>query len=420
MSHSDLRSDPLPVVVPLLAAAGTAMRWTFGPGISICFVVVVVLAPVWLGHLGRFRGARALVAIGFTAALWGIFLTLLDPDRASDVSLLTSETVTLLSMVGAVGTLLWVRSSVGVTWTAIAFAIGALANTAFAGGLMENLWKYSLVVPVALILLALADRYSGRLTECAVLLALAAVSAVSDSRSITSFLLLSAAVVIWQLRQSTGSGKGRPWQTLVGLLVLGLGMYSFIQSLILDGLLGDAAQQRSQTQLDATGSLITGGRPELGAALALILRQPWGYGSGTVPRSLDVWAAKTGMSELNYDPNNGYVEVYMFGGHFEVHSVLGDLWIRFGPLGALFALLVVGYSTYSVAARISTRTASAVVIFLVILGLWDTFFSPFLSSYRTLALFLALAAIPLQDQARGTRTRRSPRGNHLMTPPPAT
>ena len=41
------------------------------------------------------------------------------------------------------------------------------------------------------------------------------------------------------------------------------------------------------------------------------------------------------MSALNYDPNNGYVEQYLFGQGYEVHSVLGDLWIHFGVAGAL-------------------------------------------------------------------------------------
>lgn len=29
---------------------------------------------------------------------------------------------------------------------------------------------------------------------------------------------------------------------------------------------------------------------------------------------VDVWIVKMGMSELNYDLDNGYVEGYMFGG----------------------------------------------------------------------------------------------------------
>src|SRR5699024_4445417 len=86
---------------------------------------------------------------------------------------------------------------------------------------------------------------------------------------------------------------------------------------------------------------------------------------------------------------------YMFGQKIEVHSVLGDLWISFGPLAALFAFLLVGSATYAVARAVTLQSCPGVVIYLLLLGVWDTFFSPLLPSSPTLALLFAVTAIPL-------------------------
>jgi O-antigen ligase len=258
-------------------------------------------------------------------------------------------------------------------------------------------------VPVIIIVLGLTSTSGRRWLDLLALGALAAVCLVSDSRSMTSFLLLSGVIVLWQSFMPPGRRRPRPAQTLLLLGLLSVAAFSLLQALILDGALGDAAQQRTQAQIDTSGSLIAGGRPELGAATALISHRPQGFGSGVLPTSQDVWIAKSGMSGLNYDPNNGYVEGYMFGGQYEVHSVLGDMWLRFGPLGAAFALMLVVCAVYAVARSVSIKAASGLAVLLTLLGAWDTFFSPLLTSSRTLALLFALTAIPVADLARRRR-----------------
>jgi len=384
-----------PIVIPLVAAAGVAVRYQIAGGVSVALLVAIVFAPVWLGSLGRFRGMRAFMLLGAGAVLWGAVASLLDPERTFSSALFIIETSTFLAMLGAAGTLLWVRECVGSTWAVVAFAVGAFVNVALTGGNPVNLWKYSLSIPIALLSLALANHLGGRVAELVALLVLAAVSGLNDSRSFTAFLLLAAVIVIWQLAGPRPGHRARPGPVILGVGVLGLAIFNLVQALLLEGVLGSASQQRSQAQIDATGSLLTGGRPEMGASLALLLRQPWGYGSGSLPTSTDVWVAKSGMSELNYDPNNGYVEVFMFGGRFEVHSVLGDLWLRFGPPGAAVAIFICVYAVIAMATAISLRRADAVLALLTLLTIWDTLFSPFLTSYRTMALLIALAAIPI-------------------------
>ena len=132
----------------------------------------------------------------------------------------------------------------------------------------------------------------------------------------------------------------------------------------------------------------------MGATVALLSRQQWGYGSGVVPTSNDMWVAKSGMSTLNYDPNNGYVANYMFSLGFEVHSVLGDMWIRYGLLGAIFALVAVGVCVHAVASRLSLGLASAPALFLTANAVWDLLFTPILTASYTLVLAFALAVLP--------------------------
>lgn len=393
------------------AAAASAIRYQFGPGVSLSLLTAVALLPVWWPAMKQFRFVRPLLGLAVVAGVWGAVLTSTETMRPTSSSLLLEQTFTLLSLAGGIGTLLWARTQLGIGGTAVAFGLGALANVALTGGNSANLWKYSLAVPVIIIVLGLTSTSARRWLDLLALAVLAGICLVSDSRSMTSFLLLSGVIVLWQSFMPPGRRRPRPLQTLLMLGVLSLGAFSLLQALILDGALGDAAQQRTQAQIDTSGSLIAGGRPELGAATALISHRPQGFGSGVLPTSQDVWIAKTGMSGLNYDPNNGYVEGYMFGGQFEVHSVLGDMWLRFGPVGAVFAIMLVACAVYAVARSVSLRAASGLAVLLTLLGAWDTFFSPLLTSSRTLALLFAITAIPVAEV-----TRRKAASAALITP----
>lgn len=393
------------------AAAASAIRYQFGPGVSLSLLTAVALLPVWWPAMKQFRFVRPLLGLAVVAAVWGAVLTSTETMRPTSASLLLEQTFTLLSLAGGIGTLLWARTQLGIGGTAVAFGLGALANVALTGGNSANLWKYSLAVPVIIIVLGLTSTSARRWLDLLALAVLAGICLVSDSRSMTSFLLLSGVIVLWQSFMPPGRRRPRPLQTLLMLGVLSLGAFSLLQALILDGALGDAAQQRTQAQIDTSGSLIAGGRPELGAATALISHRPQGFGSGVLPTSQDVWIAKTGMSGLNYDPNNGYVEGYMFGSQYEVHSVLGDLWLRFGPVGAVFAIMLVACAVYAVARSVSLRAASGLAVLLTLLGAWDTFFSPLLTSSRTLALLFAITAIPVAEVVR-----RKAASTALLTP----
>lgn len=384
------------VVVPLVAAAGTGVRLQVAGGVSIGFLVAAALLPVWIFSLPRFRGIRLLLTLGMLAVASGIVLSLTDTVRELQPWMLNIDSLRTLGFLGAVGVLLWARSCVGSALTAAAYGAGLLLNALIGGIHDTNPWKFSYSTPITILMLGLAARSTKRSWEIAVLGVLAVVSLSADSRSLTAMLSLTAVVVLWQMRRGRWSQRRpRPWLAILFLGLVSLAVFQIMQALTLEGALGESAQQRSQAQIQNSGSILAGGRPEFGAALALIRHQPWGFGNGLLATSQDVWIAKQGMSELNYDPNNGYVEGYMFGLGYEVHSVLGDLWINFGILGAVFALGVVGYCLYSAASQVSTRTASALVVFLSLQSGWNLLFSPILGSSHTLFLALAMAALPV-------------------------
>lgn len=385
------------VLIPLAAAGAVGVRYAFANGVTIALLVAVALAPVWLGSVSRYRGLPAILTIGVLGVAGGVVLTALDPGRETATrTLLVPSSLQLLTILGSIGVLLWARAQVGTRLMAVAYGVGLLINVAVTTGINQtNAFKFSFSIPLIIVVLALAHVPGRRWPEMIVIALLAGIVGLwGDSRSMVAVLALTLAVTGWQLMARRASPVARPWTTLGLLGLSAIAVFQAMQAIILEGVLGEAAQERSAAQIATSGSLVSGGRPELGATIALLLRQPWGYGSGVIPTSSDVWVAKSGMHQLNYDPNNGYVANYMFASGFEVHSVLGDLWIRFGVFAAVFAVLVVAYSLYGAAARVSTKSASALLVFLAANAAWDLLFTPFHTASSTLILVVAIAALP--------------------------
>jgi len=208
-------------------------------------------------------------------------------------------------------------------------------------------------------------------------------------------LLVAAALVMWQ---ALGTRLAKSSTTVRTLAVFGFVAvigYSALQAFILEGWFGKAAAVRSEAQIAQSGSLLLGGRPEIGASTELLAANPFGLGSGTVANGVDLFIAKSGMARLNYDPNNGYVEKYMFGDGYEVHSMLGDLWIRFGLFGAAMLIAMLVVVALGTAGQVARRQASGLTIFLTIQVFWDSMFAPFFStSISTLILGVALMLAP--------------------------
>ncbi len=369
------------------------------------FPLMLALIPVTLSIWSCYRGARLLVVLSGLAVVSGLFLTwAAAAEGRSDAALAIVQTSRILTLgVGALA-LLWVRSVVGTRLTALSYGVGALVSVALVGVNPDNPWKFSLSVPLTLILLSLPGIHGRKELESVVLLGLGAISVLNDSRSAAAMMIVAAGLVLTR-RRADDPGPRTLWPAVVRLATLCVGGFYFVQAAALEGALGEGAQARTTEQIERSGSLLAGGRPELGASLALLMARPLGYGAGTLASPSDVLSAKTGMAALNYDPDNGYVEGYMFGYGFEVHSFLGDLWILAGPVGALLALTVVGLVVLGTVRGLVRGTATGVVVFLALRTMWDLAFSPLPTVMVTVVLAVA---ITLPERAgRGPSTRAS-------------
>lgn len=394
------RSSQLDRWAATAGAAGTAVQYTVAGSISIALVVVGVLAPLWLPVIMRVKAGRIWMLIGIAAIVNGWFLTALTQvSRSMSMSIALESTFLSVTLVGGVGLLLWARGLIGDGQTALAFGIGLFVTMLLKGISTDNAWKFSLSVPTIVILLALCWMAGSVRTEVIALLGLALISALNDSRSAASILVTALVILVWQSIRASLKVRSTFVKTSVTIIAIAVLSYNLMQAFILSGYLGEGAQARSEAQLQASGSLLLGGRPEIGASVALLGARPWGYGLGIIPAFKDIYLAKTGMASLNYSPNNGYVERYMFGTGFELHSVIADFWIRFGILGLAFALMVLVLLIRGAIHNLVNHTARALVLFLVLQVSWDLFFSPlYITSVQVMTLAVALVIVPSQPK----------------------
>jgi hypothetical protein len=396
-------SRPLLRIVAALAVAALAYRQPLLQGLEVGHVVAVVLAPLWIRPLLRHRGAPLLAVLLVAAVAAGAWLTAASGvDHEASSTLGVSASVLVLGVLAGIGLLVWARTLMRDATVAVWYGVGLVVGIDPGSTLFStNPWKFGLSVPVAVLLLALAWRTGSRWAAVLVLAALIVMAGVNDARSELAILLLVLLVVLWDLRPRTRGRTGSVAATLLGLGGLALVVYQAGQALILEGYLGEATRQRTEAQLDEAGSVIAGGRPELGASAALFQHHPWGFGSGTLPNLTDIQVAKTGMAELNYDPDNGYVENYLFGNGFELHSVLGDMWTRFGMVGILATIALVVVLLAGAGSRIASRTSAALVVYVVVKSAWNIPFSPLFSAVPLLMLAVALCLIPSTAAASG-------------------
>lgn len=395
---SDRDADERPLqgeaVVALLFVAAIAIRFKLPSDIPASFLYGLAILPVAGRYLLRYRWAIAMTVLAVCAAGAGLFLASTSL-RGMSSSLMVGQSTRVAGIGVVLAVFLWARSIAGTRRTIFAFAVGSIANIAVVGTNDNNLWKFSFSVPLILLLLSIPGVYKRRLPQALLGLVLVVVSLLFDSRSTAGFLLVAVALTLTQRSQRAGgvpAGTRRTWFTALRLVAVVLGAFFMVQGAILEGMLGDEIRIRTEAQIGMSGSLIAGGRPEMGASVALIAQNPWGFGLGVLATPTDVILAKTGMAALGYDPNNGYVENYMFGRGLEVHSVLGDLWILCGVLGAAVAIFAALWLVQGMVRGLAAGTISTVAAYLAIRSLWDFAFSPLPTAIILLPLALAVVA----------------------------
>jgi hypothetical protein len=104
--------------------------------------------------------------------------------------------------------------------------------------------------------------------------------------------------------------------------------------------------------------------------------------------------AKAGLYQANAATSGGYVDDYMFANRVELHSVVADWWVLFGPFGLLLGGLAIWAVGSGLIRRLDAGGISAAAALVAIVGLWDLAFSPIASNSSHVILAMALALQP--------------------------
>lgn len=361
------------------------------PGVSVGMLAALLLAPIWVRSAATYRYSALLATVFAAAIVAGFWLANLA--RPFHTVVRTGQILNAGTLVGAavaVGVFLWARRIMPTWAVGATYGGGLLLAIRTDGNFAVSPWRFGFATPVTLIALSLALRTGRRWVEVVAACGLAGASVVAGGRSPAAILVLVAVLVAGQQMRPARSRRAASARVALMLAAVGYSTYVLGQAVILDGLLGEAARDRTQLQLEQSGNLFVGGRPEMAATVALMRHFPMGFGLGVVPNSAEILVAKEGLAGVHYNPNNRYVETYMFGSSFVLHSNLGELWAWLGILGLVLGVVVLVVVISRVVSAVSARQASALMLFPALMTVWNMFFSPTLTSASIAALCLGL------------------------------
>ncbi|MGY4643587.1 hypothetical protein [Cellulomonas sp. URHB0016] len=386
---------PATTAVAAVALVATGMSRPLYQSLTLGALLAVVLIPVWWRSTRSYHDVRTLLLLCGLAVVMGVWLTeLASEDHRTPTRMTINGVLVLLEAVLGAAVVVWARTRMRDATVASLFGLGMVLGIDTGGRFAESPWRFGFSIPLTVLLLGLAWMSRRGWLQVVTAFALAGMSAANGGRSMAAMLFLAGVVTLqqsaWRRRGSKAASRVRAVVLVGGLCVA---LYYLGQAAILDGYLGKDAQERTEEQIALSGSLIAGARPEFGATDALVRYRPYGFGVGTMPSTQDLLVAKAGMAQLRYNPDNGYVERYMFGNGIELHSTAADLWARFGLAGLVLALYALWIVVRGYTLAFSRHAASALLTYLAIRSLWDVLFSPLSSSVVLFALAVGLLAV---------------------------
>lgn len=392
---SESLTRPTAIAVAVLVTIRTTIA-----SIPIGVMAGLAAAPMWIPSLRRYRGGVILASMLVISVAWGIALTKLQEplNGGTSTRILLSHSLLLVFILSGSGVLLWAREHLSERAVGLAAGSGLVITSALSGAVSPSgiQWKAGLAIPLSVVVLALVAGARRWQFGIVALLILSATNVLLDSRSAFAICALAALLYLAQRswsKPSNGSIRARALSLLLAAVVTAAALYKATAHLLMTGYLGEEAQQRSMMQEELSGSMLVGGRPEMAATWALMTHRPAGFGAGAIASTEDVMVAKAGMWAINYQPDNGYVENFMFGAGIRLHSIIGDMWAHYGLAGVVLALVIAVLLAHALFVRLATGTASALTIFLIITTLWNLPFGPLWSSTPAIALTLGLALL---------------------------
>jgi hypothetical protein len=394
LEHPATPVDPYARATALLAqlcvfVAGYELD--IGVGASAALPLAVVLLPLWIRTLSRYTLARTVAVLGILSVVAGVILSELAAfDHAVSTAVRRQSIGLLLSGIAVFALILWARSLLPIHRVVMLYGAGGVAGALLASHVS---WKYDLAVPVTFLVLGVLERGTSRLVPAIAVVGLGVLGIMDDGRSFFALCILAAALTVWQMSSRDRGLAASRWFPVMIMGAVAVVIYLLTTALLSGGYLGSESEERSNVQIEKTGSVLAGGRPEWAATRELFLLRPIGYGAGVVPSWADVQAAKAGLSELNIELENQRRQ-YMFGGQFKLHGVAPDLWISYGWMGIALAVVMLIGLVRSLSFSIAARTAPTSVILAASLAVWFMLFGPISSNWPGVCAGLALVLTP--------------------------
>lgn len=379
-------------------------------GITAGDLVGWAMVPLWVPALRRYRGAFALYLTALVALASCYVLTRWSAiDHHVSMKLNTQIIRIILSAMVGAGVVVWARQKLSSGWLFAAYGLGMLVAKPDNMKLFsENPWKFHYSVPLTIIVVGIIQSQRRPRSTIAALLVFAALCGMNDARSNLSVLVLVATLLVWRLFPAAQRRRVTVVRTLAALVTVGAVAYYALMALIMEGVLGQATRERSIEQIQTSGNLVVGGRPEMAASWALFKHHPFGFGGGTFLNSHEMGLARDAMTSIGYDPTNQYLEKFMFVRGIELHSMTADLWAWCGIAGLVFAVALLAQAMATLSNRLTNRPMEgAVTIFCVLLTLWNLPFSPWLSSIPILSLMIGTGLVPRDEHILPRRARRA-------------
>ncbi|MBO1767453.1 hypothetical protein JOB34_11575 [Allobranchiibius sp. GilTou38] len=383
-------------VLAVLCLFLLGLRLTVHYGVTSGDVLAFLLLPLSLPTLGRYWGAKWALACGMAAMVAGLFLS---RSTAVDHVVVGRAQIAAAALLGGillgVCTVLWARTILPLWLVGLCFGLGSLMSVPRMTFVYSTgSWKFGYATPVTIVVLSIAVATRMKWPQLAALVGLMAVAAGTDSRSLFATYIVTGALLLCAGRYTWGDDL-RASFAKAGLLVVVLAaILTLGQTLILRGYLGAETEQRTVLQLNRSGSLLLGGRPELVGFKSLLMEHPLGYGMGVQPNMHDISIAENAMQAIGADPRLGGLDKYMFySGQFELHSITADLWAPYGILGLVLAGIIAVVALRFLTAAISGSRVNALVLFLSCVTVWDLLGTPLWTAAPTLTLLLGSAPV---------------------------
>lgn len=376
------------VVLAMVFLAGFNLRLVATTPLTALIVVATI--PMWWRAVFRFEFSRILLGLGCAAIPAGFLLASLSTDHS--ISRL-AQIGTLMLLVGGLAVLvvvLWGRAHFPLHVVAVAYGAGDVVNVML---FTDRSWKYQLALPATVVVVGWLGKYRPHLPAIMALVALGVITALDRGRSFFAFCLLAACLLTWQAMPKSAGARARLWTPALVLAGAGLLIYDIAVRLLAHGYLGQAAQRRTISQVETSGSLLLGGRPSAVAAVDLIQERPWGYGIGVVPNTHDYAIVTSSFESINLF-EHGYIMRYILDGQFNLHSIGADLWIGYGLIGLALVATMLLALIRTLSILIGQRRCPPLVALMTILATWYIFFEPAYSYGNDVFFALGITLLP--------------------------